>query len=193
MNNYIVNPEQSPVRKSCLSGFTLIELLVVVLIIGILASVALPRYERAVEKSRASQAFNRLSTIYEAQRLWYMANGGDGMFNGAESFEDLAVSLPCKSTGYSGPEGNRVEICYEKDFFYTLGGTGGGGRTWWNNTAFRLKSKTGTASSYVLRTDKDKNFQCCAKAEDTEKCYALGMNKASSSQYASGMPCYVFP
>ena len=70
-------------------GFTLIELLVVVLIIGILAAVALPQYQMAVEESRATEAVRLLRIANEALELYYIENG---KYPG--NLTELSVELP---------------------------------------------------------------------------------------------------
>lgn len=80
-------------------GFTLIELLVVVLIIGILAVVALPQYEFAVEKARATQAIVAIKALSEASERYYLANGeyppnDNSMQPLAEINEELDIEMP---------------------------------------------------------------------------------------------------
>jgi len=74
-------------------GFTLIELLVVVLIIGILSAVALPQYQKTVEKSKSAQAVTMLKSVYQAAEEYYLANG-----TWPTSFEKLSVSAPWTGT-----------------------------------------------------------------------------------------------
>ncbi len=75
-------------------AFTLIELLVVVLIIGILAAVALPQYQKAVEKSRGANALALLKSVGTAAQACYLATGSF-----CETFDQLDIDLPADYTG----------------------------------------------------------------------------------------------
>ena len=80
---------KGPFRAPLRSGFTLIELLVVVLIIGILAAVAVPQYQKAVEKSRASEALALFKSVVAATKVYYLANG-----DWPTSLDELDVEIP---------------------------------------------------------------------------------------------------
>ncbi len=56
-------------------GFTLIEVMIVVVIVGILAALAIPRFTRASMKSKVSEARTMLKHIYEAALAYYQAKG----------------------------------------------------------------------------------------------------------------------
>lgn len=59
-------------KKSQQSGFSLVELMVVVAIIGILATIAIPKVNKFVAKSRQSEAQINLSSIYTFNKNFYL-------------------------------------------------------------------------------------------------------------------------
>ena len=61
--------KQTPAQGS--AGFSLVELTIVVVILGVLSMMAVPRYQTAVERAKAAEAFTYLSQIEGAQeRRW---------------------------------------------------------------------------------------------------------------------------
>ncbi len=69
-------------------GFTLIELLVVVLIIGILAAVALPQYQKLITKTRLLEYENTFKLIAKAQQICELRN------DKICSLQELDIEIP---------------------------------------------------------------------------------------------------
>lgn len=125
-------------------GFTLIELLVVVLIIGILSAIALPQYETAAEKSRASEAFVNGKSVLDAMNRAinerpneYPNNRAslDIQLSGGE-WNDAANQYKTKAFTYDLSKGDRLEITRN------LGGSEKYVLTFYNNLSNREDART---------------------------------------------------
>ena len=89
-------------------AFTLIELLVVVLIIGILAAIALPQYQKAVIKSRVATILPFAKALKNAKEVYYMENG-----QYTRDATVLGVELPniCQPNGTNASNASGYYAC----------------------------------------------------------------------------------
>jgi prepilin-type N-terminal cleavage/methylation domain-containing protein len=129
---------------SARKGFTLIELLVVVLIIGILAAIALPQYQIAVEKSRMSEAASLIKTIARANEGYFLATGSY-----APDLSVLDVDVPGDDYTYQGQKRRQTRY-----FIYTTIPAAGSPDT------LALAQRIPFGSYYYLAVNKQGKVSC---------------------------------
>ncbi|KPL19474.1 MAG: hypothetical protein AMJ92_02915 [candidate division Zixibacteria bacterium SM23_81] len=77
-------------------GFTLIELMIVVVIIGILAALAIPKFIQVTGKAKVSEAKTILKEIFTLEKAY---------FNEHDTYVAFADGAECASIGFALPEG----------------------------------------------------------------------------------------
>ena len=155
-----------------MKGFTLIELLVVVLIIGILSSVALPQYTKAVEKSRAAEALTLVRAIRDANEAYYMANGS---YSG--DLNNLDISIP-------GADGTHNGVPRKETKLFSFAASASVGSVPGKVTA--LGNRFPLDSRYIIfAVEGESSLRCKFYAASEEKyCKSFGGQKLSSNIYS---------
>ena len=83
--------KQGAIARRSQAGFTLVELSVVIVIIGVLAAFGVPRFRAAVERSKAGEAFNYLTSIRSAQENY---NNREGTYTTDLNALDIKMTVP---------------------------------------------------------------------------------------------------
>ena len=177
--------------KNCLhkKGFTLVEILVAVMIVVLLVTMAVPLYEKTVEKSRMAEARTMLKKILDA-KLRTLDNMETAKYTSGEfGFEHLDISIPCAGGSCRGVSFNT------KDFTYTLLPTGtlSGSSATLANAVFvarRTGDNKGVNFLYLgeLETDSSRDKFLCNSGGVPNGCEAYGLSSTAGTAWCRPLP-----
>ena len=125
------------VRKHSESGFTLIELVIVIVILGILAAVAIPKYEDMREQARVATLKGQLGSIRSAIAIQYARNA----LNGNATFPTLDGTIFADGRVPKEPVNNSLSV-------KTTPGIDNAGGWQYNSTTGVVKANLNAYSSY---------------------------------------------
>lgn len=174
-------------------GFTLVEILVAVMIVVLLVTMAVPMYDKTVEKSRMAEARTVMKKILESKLRILDSIGTEVYAARLFGFQNLDVSIPCidASTGQrlSRCTGNTI---YTKDFKYTLipSGSVPGSRATIINAVCAVRRKgdnAGVNFLYLgeLETDPDREKFLCNNGSSSGSCEVYGLDSVGTSAWCS--------
>ena len=105
-------------------GFTLLELVVVIIIIGILATLGLTQYSRAIERSRGAEAKSILGSIRNEAAAHYLQFNTLTPPSGTETFDNSRAGIGTANDQIPGPlPANCRNTHYFNYSFNTAGAT----------------------------------------------------------------------
>ena len=102
-------------------GFTMIELIFVIVILGILASIAIPKLAATRDDAKVSKVLNELATLKSDMAAYYTAHG-------TYTTPDKKIKDETNVPLYTDRECSNLAETIESDkkYYYCVPGTGGG-------------------------------------------------------------------
>ena len=145
------------------------ELLTAVTIIGILTALAIPEYQKAVERSRAAEAETILETLAKAEERYLMSNGFY-----TNELKDLDVVVPTSTKHFTmSLTSTEGDLPFTAKMDRTIDGVTTSG-----NTKYALHISMDNDAN-ISRSCKGTEYMCrvigddvtCAEAPDSPWCY----------------------